>query len=225
MRRWIFRLIAVIGVILSVVSPAQAQELADSVGGNPEAVNPAYLKRLERHVRFWNKLMPDQFVMQYAGDFGMISAGAGWDYGRSRQWETHLLVGFTPGHKYYHHFWSFTLREMYSPWRIHIKDVCSITPLTAGISVNSILDGDFWTKEPDRYPKGYYGFSSRVRFHIGLGQRFTYHIPEHKRFIHSSISFYYEVSTCDLYVRQKFLNSSISLGDIIVIGLGLIYTL
>ena len=30
---------------------------------------------------------------------------------------------------------------------------------------------DFWTSEPERYPRGYYGFSTRIRTHIFLGQR------------------------------------------------------
>ena len=37
----------------------------------------------------------------------------------------------------------------------------------------------------------------------------------------SRLSVYYEVSTCDLYVRQKMLNKDIPLKDIITLGVGL----
>lgn len=93
------------------------------------------------------------------------------------------------------------------------------------LSVNSILHSDFWTSEPDRYPSGYYGFSSRIRFHLGIGQRFTYNIPLERRYLGRQISVYYEISTCDLYVRQKMLNGSIPLKDIIILGAGIIYTI
>lgn len=64
-----------------------------------------------------------------------------------------------------------------------------------------------------------------MRFHLGLGQRFTYNIPETKRFINRKVSFYYEVSTCDLYVIQKIKSHSIPLKDILILGIGLIYTI
>jgi hypothetical protein len=60
-----------------------------------------------------------------------------------------------------------------------------------------------------------------VRFHLGVGQRFTFIVPEQKRFMSSRLSVYYEVSTCDLYVRQKMLNKDIPLKDIITLGVGL----
>ncbi len=185
-----------------------------------------YQQRIERRSNMWQNLIPELFILQYAGDIGMLSVGTGWNYGRSKQWETHLLLGYSPGHDPYRHYWTLTLRESYNPWCIHLhKDKYSITPLSVNLSINSIFHGDFWMSEPERYPSGYYGFSSRMRFHLGLGQRFNIRIPENKRFLHSQFSIYYEISTCDLYLRQKFLNSSIPLKDIIAIGIGIIYTL
>lgn len=184
-----------------------------------------YERRLASREERWKRLIPNMFTLQYAGGIGMISAGCGWDYGRSVQWETHMLFGFIPRRYVYPAYWTFTLRESYVPWRIRFDSRWSIRPLTVSLSVNSMLHGDFWTSEPDRYPKGYYGFSSRVRFHLGFGQRVTFTIPEHRRIIGKEISLYYEISTCDLYVRQKVLNSKIPLKDIIIIGIGAIYTI
>ena len=39
------------------------------------------------------------------------------------------------------------------------------------------------------------------------------------------ISFYYEVSICDLYLRQKFMHKEIPLKEMLTLGLGLIYTI
>lgn len=184
-----------------------------------------YERRIERRQQVWQKLLPDIFVLQYAGGGATISAGVGWDYGSSDQWETHMMFGFIPSRYKHTHYWTFNLREIYSPWRVRVGATIRLKPLTVSLGVNSILHGDFWMSEPDRYPHGYYGFSSRMRFHLALGQRWTVNIPRDKRLISSELSIYYEVSTCDLYVRQKIRSSSIPLKDILSLGLGVIFKL
>ena len=51
-----------------------------------------YELRHERYIKRWNKLIPNQATVQYAGSIGMFSAGAGWRYGRNHHWETDLLL-------------------------------------------------------------------------------------------------------------------------------------
>ena len=243
--KWLnFNLTAVAVMALAMLlqpRDCHAQESADSIAGemhmvtattltdNSESdINPAYYRRLQKRQEHWDKLIPNLFTLQYAGDIGLISAGLGWDYGRSNQWETHLLVGFLPKRFQYHHYWTLTLRQTYAPWNLHftcLNQRWSVKPLFVNLSLNSILHGAFWTSEPDRYPHGYYGFSSRLRFHLGIGQRFSFHIPEQKRFLSRKVSVYYEISTCDLYVRQKAISHSIPLKDILAIGVGVIYTI
>lgn len=184
-----------------------------------------YHERLIKRQQQWNKLIPNVFMLQYAGDIGMLSAGIGWDYGRINQWETQIAFGYLPRHKRYNHYWTFTVREVYMPWRINLGKGWKMRPLSVSLAVNSILHHDFWTSEPDRYPSGYYGFSSRVRFQLGVGQRLSWIIPENHRFLSRKISLYYEIVTCDLYIRQKFLNKSIPLRDIIGVGVGVVYTI
>ena len=55
--------------------------------------------------------------------------------------------------------------------------------------MNTVFGDQFWVNEPDRYPKGYYGFSSKVRFHIFMGQRLTYDIDPQRRFLAKSVTF------------------------------------
>lgn len=234
MRKWCIKSVAVVVLSISASLPAVAENtLPDSVS---TAVRDAEIERYQQKIqkyeerlaareRRWKRLIPNLFTLQYAGGIGMFSIGPGWDYGRSQQWETHLLVGIVP-HRYdYPTYWTLTLRESYVPWRIRCNDQWSIRPLSVSLSVNSILHSEFWTSEPERYPDGYYGFSSRIRFHLGFGQRVTFTIPEHKRILGKEISLYYEISTCDLYVRQKILSSKVPLKDIIILGVGLIYTI
>lgn len=188
-------------------------------------VNERYHKRVELYKRRWASLIPNKYMLQYAGGIGMVSAGIGWGYGRRQQWETHVMLGYLPKNHTPDAYWSLTLKETYTPWSIHLNHLFSVEPLFCGLFINSLLSGEFWTSEPDRYPKGYYGFSSRVRFHISLGQKFTIHIPAERRFLADRLTVYYEVSTCDLYVRQKVLNSSIPLKDILCLAVGAQFTI
>ncbi len=221
MKRLNFKTLA-IGLFLTLLPCfAHASESTDSV----RIQSYEYHQRLLRRQRQWDKLIPNLFTLQYAGDIGTISMGFGWDYGPKDKWETHVLLGYITPRRAYRHYWTLTFREIYNPWQLRLHDNWSITPLSVNISINSILHSDFWTSEPDRYPHGYYGFSSRIRFHLGLGQRFSFHLPEEKRFLSSKISLYYEVSTCDLYVRQKFLNKDIPLKEIIALAVGVVCTI
>lgn len=189
--------------------------------------NMSYIKRMEKRMKRWNNLIPTVFPLQYAGGTGMLSAGCGWAYGRGHKFETHLMAGFIPKKYNRHFYWTVTLREVYMPWCIRFgTKPFEVRPLAVSLGLSSIIHNDFWTKQPDRYPNGYYYFlSTRMRFYLGLGQRISYNIPEEKRFMSRKISFYYEVSICDLYLRQKFMHKEIPLKEMLTLGLGLIYTI
>lgn len=214
-------------LVVAAMLPAMqlsAETTGDSISAPTDTVTP-YEQRVIDRKKAWTKLMPDLFTVQYAGGIGMFSGGIGWHYGRSRQFETHLLVGFTPKQRPYPAYWTVTLRETYNPWRLAIGKSFAVKPLSVNLALNSILHHEFWTSEPDRYPKGYYGFSSRMRIHLGVGQRFIFVVPESKRRIFSRVAVYYEVSTCDLYIRQKALNHNIPWRDILTLGVGVQWTM
>ena len=65
-------------------------------GDSLEVQQTKFEKRLERKQNAWLSLIPTHFVIQNAGNMGTLSAGIGWSYGKSRKWETELLVGFIP---------------------------------------------------------------------------------------------------------------------------------
>lgn len=188
--------------------------------------NEKYERRMQTRDNMWRSLIPDITVLQFAGGTGMFSLGTGWVYGKSDNWETTVNLGFIPRKYNDRPYWVFSVKENYLPWRIALgRTPLEVRPLCVTFGLSSILHGDFWTSEPDRYPKGYYGFSSKIRAHIGVGQRFSLNIPYERRRLGRQISFYYEVSTCELYIRQKIMSGKIPLKDIIILGVGLIYTI
>lgn len=166
----------------------------------------------------WQRLIPRYTKIQYAGSIGIVSVGTGWNYGREH-WETDLWLSIVPQYTDNHAMATFTIKQHYLPWHIPLGQRFVLTPLTCGLFVNTLLDRDFWISGPDRYPKGYYSFSTRLRAHAFMGQQMTLKLQPNK--VCKSISLYYEVSTCDLYLISAVTNKYLKPKDYLSLGLGI----
>lgn len=188
-----------------------------------QEVEPSrYDLRVHRYRRHWGALIPTQLILQNAGNMGYLSMGIGWDYGRRRQWETHLLVGFIPKYSSSRAKVTTTLKETYTPFSIYVGRGFAVEPLSTGLYVNTVYGGEFWGRQPGRYPVKYYeALSTKFRVNAFLGQRVTMRVPNNRRLFVKSVSAFYELSVCDLYVRAMFQDSSVSLWDVLALSLGL----
>lgn len=214
--KWlVFSLTALVSVCTPVGAHEWGYTSSDALGGK-------YEQRILQYHEWWRKLIPTHTVMQYAGSIGFMSAGIGWDYGKCSQWETSVMLGYLPKYHSDDNKITFTLKQSYTPWSLPLKrERLTVEPLTCGLFLNTIFSDEFWVKEPDRYPKGYYGFSTRIRTHLFVGQRLTHHFKgkDKKR---KSITAYYELNTCDFYLVSLFTNPDyLKLTDILHLGFGI----
>ena len=180
-------------------------------------------KRVHRYRKHWAGLIPTQFAVQNAGNMGFLSAGFGWDYGKRKQWETNLLFGYIPKYQSTRGKLTMTLKENYIPWSFELKPGMSVEPLRCGLYLNTVYGEEFWNSQPGRYPDGYYEFmSTKFRLNIFIGQQLTVEIPQEKRKLFAkSITAFYEISTCDLYLRSKFIDHSTPWKDMLGLSLGM----
>lgn len=200
-----------------------------------EAQLSKYEQSVLRKEKMWASLIPTHFVIQNAGNMGILSAGIGWSYGKQRQWETDLLFGYIPKHDSSRGKLTMTLKGNYIPWRISLNPKADVTtkgrwnfePLTASIYLNTVYGSEFWKSQPGRYPDDYYQFlSTKFRLNLAFGERLTFFIPKTKQKRHNRISLFYEIGTSDLYIRSLFQGQDVSIGDIIGLSIGLkFYTL
>ncbi|MBO4722174.1 MAG: hypothetical protein J5629_04490 [Muribaculaceae bacterium] len=191
--------------------------MADSV----DVAQPAHEELVGCRKHWATALIPSQLVIQNAGNMGVVSLGAGWCYGKKGHWETHLLFGYVPKHQSSRGKATMTLKENYLPWNINLKRGWSVQPLQASVYLNTIFGNEFWVKEPDRYPDNYYPFvSTRFRLNVALGQRVTWQIPGNNRKVAKSVSLFYEVSSCDFYIRSKFFDNNVPLKNILGLSFG-----
>lgn len=168
--------------------------------------------------KFWNSLRPRYIKGQFAGSIGMLSVGTGWNYYKGH-WETDVLMGLVPRHSDRHAMVTLTLKQNYLPWKIPVNEHFDLEPINCGLFLNTLLDDDFWVKEPDRYPKGYYGFSTKIRIHVFVGERVTYKFKRQDMFA-KSVSFFYELSTSDLYLINAINNSYLKPKDYLSLAFG-----
>lgn len=174
--------------------------------------------RLQLKKSLWEKIMPEQHLVQFAGGMGMFNFGSGWEYGSQRQWETDILVGFIPRFSSDKIAFTVTLKQNYLPWKIALGKHFSFHPLTCGLYINTVLDPEFWVTEPEKYPNAYYKFSTRIRFHAFVGEQLNYApIPSRPN---TGISFFYELSACDLYLITALPNKTLSFADIVGLSIG-----
>ena len=209
-------------IISALLLLVAIQMMADDSIYTTQPSESQYDKRVNRYRKHWNALIPTQFVIQNAGNMGLVSLGFGWDYGKRGQWETDVLLGYIPEHQSSRGKLTMTVKENYLPWSIDLKQGWSVEPLQASIYINTVYGHEFWKSQPRRYPDSYYDFmSTKFRLNVALGQRITWQIPQKRRKYHRSVSFFYEVSSCDLYIRSKFMDSSVRLKDILGLSIGL----
>lgn len=198
---------------------AGADTLATVVSDTTEATR--YEQRVDRYRRHWAVLVPTQTVMQYAGNMGFLSVGVGWNYGRGKKWETHLLFGYLPKFDSRRAKLTMTLKENFIPWRIDYAHGWQLEPLSCGLYLNTVFGREFWSNQPDRYPDHYYPLlKTKLRANIFLGQRITKLVPRNRRKFVKSVTLFYEVSTCDLYIRSMVQDKEVSLWDILGLSIG-----
>ena len=213
--KWSIIKVGVLVVLLSVTTGVMGDEREDRQEKRAER----HKKKLEQYHSNWNRLIPKYQNLQFAGSIGLLSLGVGWDYGRQRQWETELMFGFVPEFSSEKTKVTFTVKQNYSPWEVSLGKNWILEPLETGLFMNTVIASDFWVKEPEKYPNNYYKFSTRVRFHVFLGQRIALNMGKHFPF--RRITAYYELSTCDLYLITKFTNKYVKMGDILSLSFGL----
>lgn len=185
-----------------------------------EEMEQRHDRNLQRYKQGWSKLIPQYQKIQYAGSMGLISFGVGWDYGKNEQWETDLFLGYLPRFDGKHGHATITLKENYIPWKLKIgSGKWMAEPFTVSLYMNKIFGDEFWSREPDKYPDGYYGLATNLRFNLAFGQRISMRVKPIG--LSDNLTFFYEFGTNDLYIISYATNKYLRFTDIFNLSLGI----
>ena len=130
-------------------------------------------------------------------------------------------MGFVPKYKALSAKPTITVKENFIPWRLPVDDNIVLEPLSCGLYLNTVVGSRFWSYLPSRYPNNYYWFSTRFRINVFVGERLVWKLRTRPGSKPKSISAFYELSTCDLYLVDYWGNRSLKVKDLIGLSLGL----
>lgn len=221
--------IIILGLLIFSTTLIQAQDIQPMRVDTVYVVDTVYLstespvgyeKKEQRIRNYWERLIPRYSKAQFAGSMGLISLGTGWDYGKNKQWETDLLFGFVPKYSSGKNKVTMTLKQNFIPWNVRLNDKFNLKPFSTGLYLNTVFGGDFWGKEPAKYPNKYYNFSTKMRFNIFVGQTWEYKFDTSQKVFCKSITFFYEISTNELYMISAVTNKYIKASDFLGLSLG-----
>ena len=210
-------------VMCSLALPAGA--ICDTDSSAQKKALSRYERRVLRYKNGWANLIPDYSKLQFAGGMGVMSFGVGWAYGKNDRWETDVLLGFLPRFSGEEGHATFTLKENFLPWKIRLNSEDDyyrwvLEPFSVSLYLNKIFgDGEFWTRQPEKYPDKYYILATNLRFNLAFGQRLN--VSVRNPHFANTVSFFYEITTNDLYVICAIQNRTLKLHDIFSLSLGL----
>ena len=166
--------------------------------------------------RSW--LLPDHYKVQFAGNIGFLSVGAGY-MNKSQKLETDIFAGFVPKSIGGDHIISTTVKLTYLPWYIHSGEKYTIVPFTIGSYLSYSFGSQFDTLLPNQYPEGYYWWATSLRFGAFMGGKIQRSTSGKGLF--KSVDVYYELGTYDLLFISYVQNmDALSVPDIFSLALG-----
>lgn len=167
--------------------------------------------------------IPDHAKLQFAGNIGFLSAGAGYLHGHDKL-ETDLLLGFVPKPVGGDHIVSLTAKTTYFPWKVNLNNDLKLYPFSVGPYLSYSFGSQFDTILPNEYPPGYYWWATSLRVGAFIGGKLEKHTDGSKRF--KSVAVYYELGTYDLefisYVQNRHF---LDLSDVFSMALGVKFRL
>ncbi|KAA9333328.1 hypothetical protein F0P96_10175 [Hymenobacter busanensis] len=156
-------------------------------------------------------------TVHIAGGTGAVAVGGGYWLAR-RRLEPELLLGIVPKKLGGKTLGVVTLKTTYTPYAPQLgASRWQANPLSFGGLASYTFGPGLNSSRATKYPKGYYWWSSALRFGAVLGARLTHEggagWPQRS-------SYYAELGTNDLYLVSKITNRSLRLSEILTLGLG-----
>lgn len=216
-----FRIIARVFVFILftlITTTSFAQDIAD----NPTIVSP-WLQNMNkrRPMVFRNDtimvkprwFIPDHLKVQYAGNIGFMSIGAG--YNVNKRYEPTLYFGLlneTLGDSYT----TVTTVSLKNSFKLFSRPVWNHFYPKIGLSVNWGHTNNTFNKLPEHYPNKYY-FQNKVHLAPFIGGEWQQSIKDKHL---KAIGLYVEMATLDAYLLECIRTRYVSITDIWNIAVG-----
>jgi hypothetical protein len=164
--------------------------------------------------------VPTHATIQYAGGFGFLSGGLGYDL-FSDHLSVDVLFGYLPEPIGGIDIYSLNTKTIFKPWVLSIteKERINFSPIFIGITTMHAFGNQYTKfKKSGHYPQGYYWWPNSTRFGITFGQNYFYTLNANA-LIHT-LELYWSVSADDLGMYSYFENHVVKRSHIYTMDFG-----
>ena len=167
-----------------------------------------------------NWYVPSQIRIQYAGYIGMLSLGAGWQL--NHHLELEYSMGLAPKQDAQKTIYTTAAKLIYQPkLDFNLTDKIKIQPLRVALISSYTMGSRFGKyRDNDKYPDGYYWWSTSVRVGLGYQAQALINIAKESE---KQLALYLESSLWDLGLFSYYGNSNrshLEFWDIVILGSG-----
>lgn len=173
--------------------------------------NPADTTRTPR----W--YVPHYVPIQYAGNTGFLSTGAGFA-SRKQNYYLDLLYGYVPrsiGGVAIH---TVSVKNYFPFGHFEVGSDRSLVPY-AGLGLSVEVSGHAFFTQPSHFPDGYYQFPKNLHLLAYGGVRMQHLFTDDERWLRG-VDLYAEAGTVDVYLWYKTMSRQIKMTNILSLALG-----
>ncbi len=157
--------------------------------------------------------IPDFAKIQFAGNVGFISVGAGYSFWNDK-YNMSFIYGYVPESKGGTEIQSFTNKNTFRLYSLKLNQ--SVVSFTTGGFVNFETGKNSYLTLPDHYPSDYYETNS---FHFGVYAGVKYNKPIEGGFIRQ-LEYYAEYGTLLKYIYYNFMAKEDRFSNIYSLAVG-----
>ncbi len=164
--------------------------------------------------------VPTHATLQYAGGFGFLSVGPGYDL-LNDHLAVDVMFGYLPESIGGITIYSLNTKTTFKPWTLNITESerVNFNPIFIGLTTMYAFGNQYTKfKKSGNYPQGYYWWTS-TRFGLAFGQNYFF-LLDAQALIHT-LEVYWSVSADDLGMYSFFENHVVKRSHIYTMDFGL----
>lgn len=165
------------------------------------------------------KIKPYQIQLQYAGNLGLFSVGAGKSFFNDKL-NTFLIYGYLPKSIHGVTVHTIALKSSLRYANTELSPVFDLDFYTGALVLYGITNNTYLVY-PDYFPDGYY-ITNAIHASIHIGARLNKIVPYENL---QKISFYTELGTIDYQICNAITNNTIKIFDIWNLCFGVVFSL
>lgn len=168
--------------------------------------------------RFRRWYLPHYLPVQFAGNIGFVSMGAGYNF-NNQSYQLQVLYGYVPASVAKSTIHSITAKNNFPLGSFAMKRNRSIIPyLGLGLSIE--VSGNSFFMMPSHFPESYYDFPKNLHVIAYGGARFQHLFHDEVKWLRG-MEFFAEAGTIDAYIWYKTISNQIKLHEIFSLAIGL----